>query len=138
MTIEGLRLAELATFCPMGRKIVNIRLIFFASPLFRKKVIPLRHQIQKATNMKKEEMERLTDMVAKKTASIVMELLKGEGLDSKKDDEYVDAQEAAQLLGVTPNYLRSMKNKFPHIKVGNYSQGRVLFKKSALFENYTK
>lgn len=87
--------------------------------------------------MKKEEIERLTEMIARKTTDMVMERLNGIVPKSSKDEEYVDSKEAARILDVTPNYLRSMKDKFPHVKIGNHSQGRVLFKKSELLKNYT-
>lgn len=87
--------------------------------------------------MKKDEMERLTLMIAEKTADIVIARLNGSSI-AKEEDEYVSSEEAANILGVTPNYLRSMKNKFPHKKVGTHNQGRVFFKKSGLFENYIK
>jgi len=89
--------------------------------------------------MKKEELEKLVEKIAQRTANIVMEQLKGNcqmqipGIDP---DEYVDSKEAARMLGLTPNYLRTMKEKFPHIKVGDNNQGRVLFKKSALLNSY--
>ena len=86
--------------------------------------------------MTKREMERLTEMVAQKTADIVMERLNGSA--AAKEEEYVDSREAARILDVTPNYLRTMKHKFPHKKVGNHSQGRVLFLKSGLLEHYLK
>lgn len=88
--------------------------------------------------MKKEEMVRLTNMIAERTADIVIERLKGSTATKVDDDEYVDSKEAARILDVTPRYLCSMKHKFPHKKVGNYSQGRVLFKKSELLANYIK
>ena len=75
-------------------------------------------------------MEKLTLMIAEKTADIVMERLNNSSVAKSDDEEYVDSKEAARILDVTPNYLRSMKNKFPHKKVGNHSQGRVLFKRA--------
>ena len=88
--------------------------------------------------MKKEEMLRLTNMIAERTADIVIERLNGSTATKVEDDEYVDSKEAARILDVTPRYLCSMKDKFPHKKVGNHSQGRVLFKKSELLANYIK
>lgn len=86
--------------------------------------------------MKRDEMIKWSDIIAKKTAELVIQQLNGSA--SKNDDEYVDCKEAARILDVTPNYLRAMKHKFPHKKVGNHSQGRILFKKSELLENYVK
>ena len=68
--------------------------------------------------MTQEEMTLLADLIAKRTL--------------------IDSREAARLLGLTPNYLRSMKDKFPHVKVGDNRQGRILFKRSELLANYTK
>lgn len=88
--------------------------------------------------MTKKEIERLTLMIAEKTADILMERLNNSSVKKIDDEEYVDSKEAARILDVTPNYLRSMKNKFPHKKVGSHSQGRVLFLKSGLLSNYIK
>ena len=88
--------------------------------------------------MTKKEMEKLTEMVAEKTADILLERLNGYGASKPENDEYVDSREAARILDVTPNYLRSIKDKFPHKKVGNHSQGRVMFLKAALLTNYLK
>ena len=132
-----LGMAYHARFCTTSRKIVNIRLFFLQAPLFEKKVFSLRHNYKSVTNMKKEEMERLTNMIAQKTADIVMERLNGSSTVKVDEDEYVDSKEAARILDVTPNYLRSMKHKFPHVKIGSHNQGRVLFKKSELLKNYT-
>ena len=88
--------------------------------------------------MKKEEMVRLTNMIAERTADIVIERLNGSTATKVDDDEYVDSKEAARILDVTPRYLCSMKDKFPHVKVGDNRQGRILFKRSELLANYTK
>ena len=50
----------------------------------------------------------------------------------------VDSKEAARMLGISSNYLRSIKDRFPHVKVGDNKQGRILFRKADLLENYTK
>ena len=85
--------------------------------------------------MRKEEMEKLAEMTAQRVMEKMTAILaKKEEVPS--DEEYVDSKEAARLLGLTPNYLRTMKEKFPHIKVGGNSQGRVLFLKSALLMGY--
>lgn len=122
----------------VSRENVNIRLFFLQDPLFHQKNVLLQ-QKTKCIAMKKEELEKLVEKIAQRTANIVMEQLKGKsqvqipGIDP---DEYVDSKEAARMLGLTPNYLRTMKEKFPHIKVGENNQGRVLFKKSALLNSY--
>ena len=85
--------------------------------------------------MKQDEMKKLAEM----TASLVLKgLQKEKSLDHTDDNDYIDSKEAAALLGLTPNYLRSQKDKYPHIKVGNTNQGRILFKRSELLANYIK
>ena len=86
--------------------------------------------------MTQEEMTLLADLIAKRTAPIVIKQLKEMRVDESND--LIDSREAARLLGLTPNYLRSMKDKLPHVKVGDNRQGRILFKRSELLANYTK
>ena len=70
--------------------------------------------------MKKAEMERLVEMTAQRTASIVMDQLKGiVRVPGEEEEEYVDVKEAARILGLAPSYLRSQRRKFPHKKVGS-------------------
>ena len=82
--------------------------------------------------MKQKEIEMLAELVAKK---IMAQMGNNKSSD---DDEFVDSKEAARILGVTPNYIRSMKSKFPHKKVGSHQQGRILFRRSDLLKNYVK
>ena len=96
--------------------------------------------------MMKEEIAKLIEVTARRTATIVVKQLVGGntggmnfvGLNSCGGDDLCDTREAARLLGLSPNYLRSMKNKFPHVKVGDNRQGRILFKRSELLASYTK
>lgn len=86
--------------------------------------------------MTQEEMIKLAEMTAKRTATIVIKQLTELHVENSTD--LVDSKEAARIIGVTPGYLRSMKDRFPHVKVGGNRQGRILFKKSELLANYTK
>lgn len=86
--------------------------------------------------MTNEEMTKLAEMTARRTATIVIKQLSEMHVGETND--LIDSKEAARLLGLTPNYLRSMKDKFPHVKVGDNRQGRILFKRSELLANYTK
>lgn len=90
----------------------------------------------KRSNMTTQEMEKFVEMCAKRTAHIVVKQL--QELHYSEANDMVDSREAAQILGITPNYLRSIKDRFPHVKVGDKNQGRILFKKSDLLANYTK
>jgi hypothetical protein len=84
--------------------------------------------------MDQQEMTKLAEMTAVRTASIVIKQLADMHIGESND--LIDSKEAARLLGLTPSYVRSMKDKFPHVKVGNHSQGRILFKRSELLANY--
>jgi hypothetical protein len=86
--------------------------------------------------MTNEEMTKLAEMTARRTATIVIKQLSEMHVGESND--LIDSKEAARLLGLTPNYLRSMKDKFLHVKVGDNRQGRILFKRSELLANYTK
>lgn len=82
--------------------------------------------------MKTEEMTALAAMVAEQ----VVKRLKGVGNTS--ENEYVDSNEAARILGVSANYLRQVKDKYPHIKAGNKDQGRLLFRRDALLNEFKR
>lgn len=89
--------------------------------------------------MKRNEIESLIEATAQRTAAKVVEQLKGiVRIPGNEDEEYVDAKEAARILGLAPSYVRSQRHRFPHKKVGNSNQGRLLFLKSGLLKNYVK
>ena len=48
----------------------------------------------------------------------------------------VGVKEAARILGISEGRMREIKDKFPHIKAGCHQQGRLLFVRSGLIENY--
>jgi hypothetical protein len=48
----------------------------------------------------------------------------------------VSVREAASILGITPVRMRQIAGRFPHIKQGDSKQGRILFLRSGLLENY--
>jgi hypothetical protein len=56
------------------------------------------------------------EMVAERTANIVLKKLSETGVCSGSvsnvSDEWVDTKGAAKIIGVTPNYMRSIKDKF--------------------------
>ncbi len=74
----------------------------------------------------------LADLVAEQ----VIKKLKG--AENLTETEYVDTKEAARILGVSDNYLRQVKDKFPHMKAGNRKQGRILFKRDTLLRDFKK
>lgn len=67
-------------------------------------------------------------------AEQVVKKLKSVG--NLQETEYVDSYEAARILGVSPNYLRQVKDRYPHIKAGNKKQGRIMFKRDALMNEF--
>lgn len=75
-------------------------------------------------------MTALAAMVAEQ----VVKKLKSVG--NLQETEYVDSYEAARILGVSPNYLRQVKDRYPHIKAGNKKQGRIMFKRDALMNEF--
>lgn len=86
--------------------------------------------------MDKKELNQLADMLAKKTADIVIKQL--QEFHYPEASEMVDSNEAAKILGISSNYLRTIKDRFPHVKVGDNKQGRILFRRADLLVNYTK
>ena len=80
--------------------------------------------------MNKEEISVLAALVADQ----VVKKLKGVG--NLGETEYVDTEEAARILGVSANYLRQVKDRYPHMKAGDRKQGRIMFKRDALLNEF--
>ena len=80
------------------------------------------------------------EMVAERTANIVLKKLAEIGNSSSPrqnvNEEWVDTKSAAQIIGVTPNYMRSIKDQFTYRKVGGTERGRVLFNRQELVNYY--
>lgn len=78
---------------------------------------------------------KTVDSIAYKAAKIVIsELRKKE----QPEQDLVSVKEAARMLGVSEDYLRRIKDRFPHVKSGDSKQGRILFVKNALIPSYIK
>lgn len=75
------------------------------------------------------------DAIARKSAQYVLTGLKKNKCAEK---EMVTATEAAKILGITQNYLRTIKDNFRYVKVGGTKYGRIFFEKDSLVENYIK
>lgn len=88
--------------------------------------------------MKRQEMIEIANIVAQqmsaKVAEEVVKKLRGNLCVS--DTEYVDTDEAARILGMSPAYLRAVKDRYPHIKAGNTKQGRIMFRRDSLLNQY--
>lgn len=75
------------------------------------------------------------DAIARKSAKYVLTELKK---NNSTEKEMVTAAEAAKILGISQNYLRTIKDNFRYVKVGGTKYGRILFEKDSLVENYIK
>lgn len=84
--------------------------------------------------MTKKELESILDVYADKVVEKVVAQLKGAPKDDKP--EMVGAPEAARILGISRNYLLSIKDRFNYVKVGENKQSRIYFKKETLFDEY--
>ena len=60
------------------------------------------------------------------------------GVGNLSESEYVDTEEAARILGVSANYLRQIKDRYPHLKAGDRKQGRILFRRDSLLNEFKK
>jgi uncharacterized protein (DUF2461 family) len=69
------------------------------------------------------------DDVAKKVAFLVW---KDINKKMAEQPEMVTTEEAARILNITPDWLRHIKDRFPHIKTGDTKQGKLLFVRDAL------
>ena len=83
--------------------------------------------------MKKEEMKELVRQIAETTTKMVITQLRS--MRELPETEMVDTREAARILGVSPAYLRQIKDRFPHKKSGSTQQGRVLFRREDLIKS---
>lgn len=83
--------------------------------------------------MKKEEMKELVREIAQTTTKMVITQLRS--MRDLSESEMVDTREAARILGVSPAYLRQIKDRFPHKKSGSTQQGRVLFRREDLLKS---
>ena len=83
--------------------------------------------------MKIELTKECCEQIARQVAQIMRQERR-----PAEDGEYVSTREAASILRVSPDRMRHLKDKFPHIKVGENSQGKLLFLKSGLLERYAQ
>lgn len=76
------------------------------------------------------------DAIAYKAATIVVSLLQKPKVNDGKTPVMVSTREAAAILHISPGRMRQIAGRFPHVKQGNSRQGKLLFVKDALIENY--
>ena len=89
-------------------------------------------------NMSMEINDRQMDELASKVATKLFLMLQGKDMGKDKPDpsKMCSVKEAANLLGIGEDQMRRIKNRFPHVKVGDKQQGRILFERQALLESY--
>ena len=71
--------------------------------------------------------------IATKVTNMLLRRLKE---NEEQPTKMVGVKEAARILGISEGRMRDIKDRFPHIKSGNNQQGRILFVRDALLENY--
>lgn len=74
--------------------------------------------------------ERTTNMVVERMMLIL-------GAKQEQSSDIISVKDAARMLGISEGTMRRNKDQFPHIKLGNSNQSRVMFYREAL-ENYIK
>lgn len=79
-------------------------------------------------------IRRLADELAPRVAKIIKADLK----KKEEAEEWVRTSEAAAILGITEEWLRATKDKYPHIKNGGQKQGNLMFLRSGLIKSYSK
>ena len=86
--------------------------------------------------MEVELSQRTIDAIAYRAATIIMQKMKNAPEESRDFPKMVTTSEAAAILGITPGRMRQIAERFPHIKQGENKQGKLLFVRNALLENY--
>lgn len=81
-----------------------------------------------------ESIKRLADELAPRVAVIIMQKMKSD----PSQDEWVDTNTAASILGIKPDTLRKQLNKYTHIKSGDSKQGKLRFHRPSLIEHYAQ
>lgn len=85
--------------------------------------------------MEIELSQKVIDAIAYKCAQIVFKKLReSEGKDLP---EMVTTKQAAEILKISPDRMRKIAHRFPHIKQGDNARvGKLLFVRDALLQNY--
>ena len=72
-------------------------------------------------------------------AAIVVERLSNSKYNKaqrKEEKELIGVREAAEICGITTYHIRKIKDRLPHVKVGDHQQGRLMFYRDSLLEHY--
>lgn len=81
-------------------------------------------------------LDYIAEAAEKAANKVIKKLTENGSLVNNNDGEWVETKEAARILGVTPNYLRSIKDDFTHRKVGGKERGRIIFNRAELTNYY--
>lgn len=76
-----------------------------------------------------KQIQQIADKAAEKTAKLVLSHMKAE---PKTEPLLVSVKEAARILGVSVNHMRSIKDEYPHIRRGKTNQGHIYFIRESL------
>ena len=79
--------------------------------------------------LSKKQIQQIADMAAEKTAKLVLRRMKAE---QKAEPLLVSLKDAARILGVSVNHMRSIKDEYPHIRRGKTKQGHIYFIRESL------
>lgn len=79
--------------------------------------------------------------IAEALATIMGYPMDRAGSEAEQDNgplphDLLSTKEAAALLGISPSRVRAIKDRLPHIKVGDNQRGRLLFRREGLLEAY--
>lgn len=83
--------------------------------------------------MQIELAQRDIDRIAHRVALILLNKLQGDTIGS---EEWVSTREAARILGVSENWLRQTKDRYPHVKGGGSKQSQLRFLRSGLIKSF--
>lgn len=83
----------------------------------------------------------LSDKTIRRIAEEVVRILEMRqsvygGGASVLEPEYVTTSEAARILGISADRVRHIKDRLPHIKMGDDERGRLLFRRDTLLSAY--
>lgn len=73
--------------------------------------------------------DKQIQQIADKTANLVLRRL---NMRTEEKSFLVNVREAARILGVSANHMRSIKDEYPHIRRGSNQHGHIYFIKDAL------
>lgn len=79
--------------------------------------------------LSKKQIQQIADMAAEKTAKLVLRRMKAE---QKAEPLLVSLKDAARILGVSVNHMRSIKDEYPHIRRGKTKRGHIYFIRESL------